>query len=222
MSRGRTMENLSLDDSGWWRLGARTRKGVLVAHIASAGAWIGIDVVMGVFCLHRPARLERGHEGAVLPGAGAVRLLAADNDRPPLPVERRRPGPRHQVGPGSVLVGGDETRAERRARRAGAGRVAAGGDGEGRAGQEVRGGESRLAGGGRPDLPTDGLPDPPAGGVRAGGNDPKDGVRLRGVFADRLPAGPSGLEGLPGGGAAARMARRLRDASRGQAGEPWE
>jgi hypothetical protein len=31
-----------------WRLGARTRKGVLVVHIASAGAWIGIDVVMGV------------------------------------------------------------------------------------------------------------------------------------------------------------------------------
>ena len=31
-----------------WRLGARTRKGVLVVHIVSAGAWIGIDVVMGV------------------------------------------------------------------------------------------------------------------------------------------------------------------------------
>jgi hypothetical protein len=31
-----------------WRLGAKTRKGILVAHIASAGAWIGIDVVMGV------------------------------------------------------------------------------------------------------------------------------------------------------------------------------
>jgi hypothetical protein len=31
-----------------WRLGARTRRGILVAHIASAGAWIGIDVVMGV------------------------------------------------------------------------------------------------------------------------------------------------------------------------------
>jgi hypothetical protein len=29
-------------------LGARTRKGVLVVHIVSAGAWIGIDVVMGV------------------------------------------------------------------------------------------------------------------------------------------------------------------------------
>jgi hypothetical protein len=29
-------------------LGARTRKGILVVHIASAGAWIGIDVVMGV------------------------------------------------------------------------------------------------------------------------------------------------------------------------------
>ena len=31
-----------------WRLGARTRKVVLVVHIASAGVWIGIDVVMGV------------------------------------------------------------------------------------------------------------------------------------------------------------------------------
>jgi hypothetical protein len=31
-----------------WRLGAGTRKGVLVVHIASAGAWLGIDVVMAV------------------------------------------------------------------------------------------------------------------------------------------------------------------------------
>jgi hypothetical protein len=31
-----------------WRLGARTYKGVLLVHIASAGAWLGIDVVMGV------------------------------------------------------------------------------------------------------------------------------------------------------------------------------
>jgi uncharacterized membrane protein len=31
-----------------WRLGARTRKSVLVLHIASAGAWLGIDVVMAV------------------------------------------------------------------------------------------------------------------------------------------------------------------------------
>ena len=31
-----------------WRLGARTRKAVLAVHIASAGAWIGIDVVMAV------------------------------------------------------------------------------------------------------------------------------------------------------------------------------
>ena len=31
-----------------WRLGTKTRKGILVVHIASAGAWIGIDVVMGV------------------------------------------------------------------------------------------------------------------------------------------------------------------------------
>jgi hypothetical protein len=32
-----------------WRLGAKTRKGFLVVHIVSAGAWIGIDVVMAVF-----------------------------------------------------------------------------------------------------------------------------------------------------------------------------
>ncbi len=31
-----------------WRLGPRTRKGVLLVHIASAGAWLGIDVVMAV------------------------------------------------------------------------------------------------------------------------------------------------------------------------------
>jgi hypothetical protein len=31
-----------------WRLGARKRKGFLVTHVASAGTWIGIDVVMGV------------------------------------------------------------------------------------------------------------------------------------------------------------------------------
>jgi hypothetical protein len=31
-----------------WRLGARTRKVVLVVHIASAGAWIGIEAVMAV------------------------------------------------------------------------------------------------------------------------------------------------------------------------------
>jgi hypothetical protein len=31
-----------------WRLGAGTRKGVLLIHIASAGAWLGVDVVMAV------------------------------------------------------------------------------------------------------------------------------------------------------------------------------
>ena len=31
-----------------FRLGGRTRKSVLAVHIGSAGAWIGIDVVMGV------------------------------------------------------------------------------------------------------------------------------------------------------------------------------
>ena len=40
--------NLGLDPARTWRLGARTRKGVLVVHIVSAGTWIGIDVAMGV------------------------------------------------------------------------------------------------------------------------------------------------------------------------------
>lgn len=31
------------------RLGITTRRAVLIAHIASAGAWLGIDVVMAVF-----------------------------------------------------------------------------------------------------------------------------------------------------------------------------
>jgi hypothetical protein len=42
------MESLAPGRYRPWRLGARTRKGVLVVHIVSAGAWIGIDVVMGV------------------------------------------------------------------------------------------------------------------------------------------------------------------------------
>jgi hypothetical protein len=31
-----------------WRLGATARKAILLVHIASAGAWLGIDVVMAV------------------------------------------------------------------------------------------------------------------------------------------------------------------------------
>jgi hypothetical protein len=31
-----------------WRQSARTRKSFLLVHIASAGAWLGIDVVMAV------------------------------------------------------------------------------------------------------------------------------------------------------------------------------
>lgn len=42
------MTSLAPTRARQWRLGARMRKVVLVVHIASAGAWIGIDVVMGV------------------------------------------------------------------------------------------------------------------------------------------------------------------------------
>ena len=31
-----------------WRLGATARKSILLVHIASAGAWLGVDVVMAV------------------------------------------------------------------------------------------------------------------------------------------------------------------------------
>jgi hypothetical protein len=55
------MENLRLNGAPWWRLGARTRKGVLVVHIVSAGAWIGIDVVMGVLVF---TALLAANEGA--------------------------------------------------------------------------------------------------------------------------------------------------------------
>ncbi len=43
------MTNPTLGGARPWRLGARTRKGVLTVHIVSAGVWIGIDVVMAVF-----------------------------------------------------------------------------------------------------------------------------------------------------------------------------
>ena len=39
-----------------WRLGNRARKSVLVLHIASAGAWLGVDVVMGVLIFTAVAR----------------------------------------------------------------------------------------------------------------------------------------------------------------------
>ncbi|TDD26319.1 hypothetical protein E1287_36495 [Actinomadura sp. KC06] len=36
---------------GWFKLGRRWRKTVLVTHIVSAGAWIGIDVMVAVLVL---------------------------------------------------------------------------------------------------------------------------------------------------------------------------
>src|SRR5919199_1215468 len=47
--KGNVMTNPTLDGTRSWRLGALTRKGVLVVHIVSAGVWIGIDIVMAVF-----------------------------------------------------------------------------------------------------------------------------------------------------------------------------
>ena len=44
--------------------GARTRKGVLVVHIASAGAWLGVDVVMAVLVFTALAS-DDGHTKAL-------------------------------------------------------------------------------------------------------------------------------------------------------------
>lgn len=42
------------------RLGIRTRRAVLIAHIASAGVWLGIDVVMAVFIVTALATDDAG------------------------------------------------------------------------------------------------------------------------------------------------------------------
>lgn len=56
-----------------WRLGARTRKGVLAVHIVSAGAWIGIDVVMAVVIF---TALSSGHDDTKVLCYRALRLFA--------------------------------------------------------------------------------------------------------------------------------------------------
>jgi hypothetical protein len=43
-----------------WRLGARARKSVLLLHIASAGAWLGVDVVMAVLIFTALGSDDRG------------------------------------------------------------------------------------------------------------------------------------------------------------------
>ncbi len=42
------MTNLTAPATRPWRLAGRTRKATLLVHIASAGTWLGIDVVMAV------------------------------------------------------------------------------------------------------------------------------------------------------------------------------
>lgn len=37
-----------MTDRSWPRLGARSRKVVLIVHLASAGTWLGMDVVLGI------------------------------------------------------------------------------------------------------------------------------------------------------------------------------
>ncbi|GAA4233783.1 hypothetical protein GCM10022254_37040 [Actinomadura meridiana] len=41
----------SREGDGWFRLGRRWRRTVLVIHIVSAGAWIGIDVMVAILVL---------------------------------------------------------------------------------------------------------------------------------------------------------------------------
>lgn len=37
-----------------WRLGGKTRKGVLVLHVGSAGAWLGVLVLAMVLSVYKP------------------------------------------------------------------------------------------------------------------------------------------------------------------------
>ena len=46
--RNRNTAQAAATPSVRWRLGATARKSILLVHIASAGAWLGIDVVMAV------------------------------------------------------------------------------------------------------------------------------------------------------------------------------
>ena len=125
------MENLTLNDSWQWRLGARTRKGVLVVHIVSAGAWIGIDVVMGVL-VFTALLAENGDTRALCFRALELVAVWPLMDRPAFSAWRAASSwASSPSGLRQVLMGGDKTCAERPARRADASRVAAGGDREG-------------------------------------------------------------------------------------------
>ena len=162
------MRNIGLGVAWPWRLGARTRKGFLVVHIVSAGAWIGIDVVMAVVVFtalladdYTKALCYRALEMFVVWPLFASGLVC--------------------LASGIVLGLGTKwgllrywwvavklALNERSPRRAGHVRVATGGERDGRAGPEVYDRRGGLARGGRPDLPADRLDERPAHRVRAG------------------------------------------------------
>jgi hypothetical protein len=48
------MSTMQVRAPGRWRMRPRTRKAVLVAHIVAAGAWIGLDVMLGVLVFTPP------------------------------------------------------------------------------------------------------------------------------------------------------------------------
>lgn len=55
---------------GRWRLGPGTRRAALVVHILSAGAWVGIDVVVGVLVVTAWLTDARGVEGLAYQALG--------------------------------------------------------------------------------------------------------------------------------------------------------
>jgi hypothetical protein len=68
-----------------WRLGATSRKSVLVVHIASAGTWLGIDVVMAVPVFTALGSDDDRTKALYVSGAGAGGRRAAARHRPGLP-----------------------------------------------------------------------------------------------------------------------------------------
>ena len=136
-----------------WRLGVATRRTVLVAHIASAGSWLGVDVAMAVLIVTAMLTSDVGTQAfclqalelvAVWPllACGLVCLLTG------IVLGLGEP-----LGRAPVLVGGDQAGAQPGPHRAGAGLPASRGDRAGRAGPRVLRRSARHVRPDEPDLP---------------------------------------------------------------------
>src|ERR687897_2256831 len=89
-----------------WRLGAGTRKSVLLIHIASAGAWLGIDVVMAVLVFTAVLSDDDRTKALSFQALELIAVWPLLVTGPGLPAHRRPARAGQQVRAGPVLVGG--------------------------------------------------------------------------------------------------------------------